>query len=57
MDKKCEMQRHIQWLNDGEKIKVTQSVRVLFSIGAYSDFVDCDVIPMEACSLLLGRPW
>ena len=26
-------------------------------MGIYSDFVDCDVIPMEACSLLLGRPW
>ena len=26
-------------------------------MGAYSDYVDCDVIPMEACSLLLGRPW
>jgi hypothetical protein len=23
----------------------------------YSDFVDCDVIPMHACSLLPGRPW
>ena len=48
---------HIQWLNDGGKIKITRSVRVPFSIGTYSDFVDCDVIPMEACSLLLGRPW
>jgi hypothetical protein len=48
---------HIQWLNDGGKIKVTRSVRVPFSMGAYSDFVDCDVVPMEACSLLLGRPW
>jgi len=48
---------HIQWLNDGGKIRVTRSVRVPFSMGAYSDFVDCDVIPMEACSLLLGRPW
>ena len=47
---------HIQWLNDGGKIKVTRSVRVPFSLGAYSDFVDCDVVPMEACSLLLGRP-
>jgi hypothetical protein len=27
------------------------------SIGAYYDFVDCDVVPMQACSLLLGRPW
>jgi hypothetical protein len=46
-----------QWLNDGGKIKVSRSVRVPFSIGAYSDYVDCDVVPMEACSLLLGRPW
>jgi hypothetical protein len=48
---------YIQWLNDGGKIKITQTVRVPFSMGAYSDFVDCDVVPMEACSLLLGRPW
>jgi hypothetical protein len=47
---------HIQWLNDGGKIRVSRSVRVPFSIGAYSYYVDCDV-PMEACSLLLGRPW
>jgi hypothetical protein len=32
-------------------------VRVHFSIGIYSDYADCDVVPMEACSLLLGRPW
>jgi hypothetical protein len=24
--------------------------------GMYSDYADCDVVPMEACSLLLGRP-
>jgi hypothetical protein len=48
---------HIQWLNDGGKIRVSRSVRVPFSTGAYSDYVDCDVVPMEACSLLLGRPW
>jgi hypothetical protein len=48
---------HIQWLNDGGKIRVSRSVRVPFSIGAYSAYVDCDVVPMEACSLLLGGPW
>jgi hypothetical protein len=48
---------HIQWLNDGGKIKVTRSIRVPFLLGSYSDYADCDVIPMEACSLLLGRPW
>ena len=48
---------HIQWLNDSGKAKVTQTCRVSFSIGSYSDSVDCDVVPMQACSLLLGRPW
>ena len=28
-----------------------------FTIGSYHDYVDCDVVPMQACSLLLGRPW
>lgn len=32
-------------------------MRVYFSIGSYRDYVDCDVVPMQACSLLLGRPW
>jgi hypothetical protein len=48
---------HIQWLNDSGKVKVTQSVRVHFSIGTYTDYADCDVVPIQACSLLLGRPW
>jgi hypothetical protein len=48
---------HIQWLNDSGKPKVTQTCRISFSIGSYSDSVDCDVVPMQACSLLLGRPW
>ena len=26
-------------------------------IGAYEDIVDCDVVPMSVCHLLLGRPW
>src|SRR3954468_14619864 len=48
---------YIQWFNNSGKIKVTRSVRVHFSIDAYADYVDCDVVPMQACSLLLGRPW
>jgi hypothetical protein len=48
---------HIQWFNDSGKVKVTHMVRVHFSIGMYCDYADCDVVPMEACSLLLGRPW
>ena len=45
---------YIQWFNNSGKVKVTRTVRVHFSISTY---VDCDVVPMQACSLLLGRPW
>lgn len=48
---------YIEWFNNSGKIKVTRTVRVHFSIGTNSDFVDCDVVLMQACSLLLGRPW
>ena len=36
---------------------MTQSARVHFSIGSYHGHADFDVVPMQACSLLLGRPW
>ena len=48
---------HIQWFDSTGRLKVTRTTRVHFTIGTYSDFVDCDVVPMQACSLLLGRPW
>ena len=48
---------HVQWFNDSSKVKLTQTVRVHFFVGSYADFVDCDVVPMQACSLLLGYPW
>ena len=32
-------------------------IRLSFSIGDYHDEVDCDIVPMQACHLLLGRPW
>jgi hypothetical protein len=48
---------YIQWLNNSGKAKVTHTARVHFSIGTYHDYADCDVIPMQACSLLVGRPW
>ena len=47
----------IQWFSDAGRAKVTQTCRVSFSIGTYADSIDCDVVPMDACSLLLGRPW
>ena len=45
---------YIQWFNNSGKAKVTHSARIHFSVGAYTDYADFDVVPMEACSLLLG---
>ncbi|KAL2246177.1 UNVERIFIED_CONTAM: Transposon Ty3-G Gag-Pol polyprotein [Sesamum indicum] len=47
----------LQWLNERGQLKVTKQVKVLFSIGRYKDEVLCDVVPMKACHILLGRPW
>jgi hypothetical protein len=36
---------------------VSQQCQVEFKIGGYKDEILCDVIPMNACHILLGRPW
>ena len=36
---------------------MTKQVKITFSIGKYEDEVLCDVVPMQACHILLGRPW
>ncbi|XP_068499704.1 uncharacterized protein [Phaseolus vulgaris] len=36
---------------------VSKQVEVNLSIGQYNDNVLCDVVPMEATHILLGRPW
>jgi hypothetical protein len=48
---------YIQWLNNSGKVKITHTTHVHFSIDTYYDYADCDVVPMQACSLLLGHPW
>ena len=47
----------LQWLNDSNEVKVTQQALISFSIGKYHDEVLCDVVPMHAGDILLGRPW
>jgi len=47
----------IQWLSEDEEVKVTQQVEVCLTIGRYNYRVLCDVVPMEATHILLGRPW
>ena len=47
----------LQWFNDSGGMMVTHQVLVSFQIGKYEDEVLCDVVPMEATHILLGRPW
>ncbi|XP_074319582.1 uncharacterized protein LOC141656539 [Silene latifolia] len=48
----------LRWLNKGAEVKVDKQCLVPFSIGnVYRDEILCDVVPMDACHLLLGRPW
>ncbi|XP_056853173.1 uncharacterized protein LOC130502399, partial [Raphanus sativus] len=45
----------LKWLNDETELKLAEQVVVSFSIGRYHDQVKCDVVPMQAGHILLGR--
>ncbi|XP_076938140.1 uncharacterized protein LOC143606166 [Bidens hawaiensis] len=48
----------LTWLKKGNLIKVTHRCLVQFSISnKYSDEIWCEVLPMDVCHILLGRPW
>ena len=47
----------LSWLSEEGEIKVYKQVFINFSIGNYKDEVLCDLVPMEATHILLGRPW
>lgn len=48
----------IGWIKKGTEAKVTDICRVTFSIGNNNaDEVLCDVVEIDACHLILGRPW
>ena len=47
----------LQWFNDSGGMMVKHQVLISFQIGKYEDEVLCDVVPMEATHILLGRPW
>jgi hypothetical protein len=48
---------YIQWFNNCGKANVTHTACVHFSIGTYHDYADYDVVPMQACYILLDCPW
>ncbi|XP_052732441.1 uncharacterized protein LOC108330354 [Vigna angularis] len=47
----------LHWLNEDGDITVKNQVKLEISIGNFKDEVICDIVPMEACHVLLGRPW
>eukprot|EP00253_Pinus_taeda_P007749 PITA_07749 len=47
----------VSWLQKGHQLLVDEQCEVEFHIGKYQDKVVCDIMPMDACHILLGRPW
>ncbi|XP_019172674.1 PREDICTED: uncharacterized protein LOC109168074 [Ipomoea nil] len=47
----------LQWLNKAGDIKVNQQVLIPIKLGHYEDEILCDIVPMDAAHILLGRPW
>nr|GMC90377.1 zf-CCHC domain-containing protein [Ipomoea batatas] len=46
------------WIKEGPSVVVTEICRIPISIGkSYEDTITCEVIDMDACHILLGRPW
>jgi hypothetical protein len=47
----------VSWLQKGHQVTVAKQCLVEFKTGGYNDKIICDVIPIDVCHLLLGRPW
>ena len=47
----------LQWKNEDGELTIDKEEKVKFSVGNYKDKVLCDVVPMEACHILLGKLW
>ena len=47
----------IGWIKEVGGIWVHERCKASFYIGKYNDEVYCDVVDMDACHILFGRPW
>ncbi|XP_057543874.1 uncharacterized protein LOC130823266 [Amaranthus tricolor] len=47
----------MKWLDNKASGSVSKQCLVSLTLGTYVDEVICDVLDMDACHLLLGRPW
>ncbi len=47
----------LQWIGENGAARVRGQVKVPLKIGELENEVLCDIVPMNACQILLGRPW
>ncbi|XP_057526371.1 uncharacterized protein LOC130805605 [Amaranthus tricolor] len=47
----------MKWLDNKSSGSVSRQCLVSMTLGTYVDDILCDVLEMDACHLLLGRPW
>eukprot|EP00253_Pinus_taeda_P016250 PITA_16250 len=47
----------VSWLQKGHQLLVDEQCEVEFQIVRYKDKFICDIMPMNVCHILLGRPW
>ncbi|XP_021764724.1 uncharacterized protein LOC110729300, partial [Chenopodium quinoa] len=47
----------LSWLDSNASTGVRKQCMVSFCVGSYCDSILCDVVSMDACHILLGRPW
>ena len=47
----------MKWLDNKASGSVSRQCLVRLALGKYTDDSLCDVLEMDACHLLLGRPW
>jgi len=47
----------LQWLKQRSEVTACKQALISFSIGLYCGEVLYDVVPMDTCHILLGRPW
>lgn len=48
----------VSWIKKGGEVTIQSACTIPLSIGnQYKDQVVCDVLEMDACHVLLGRPW
>jgi hypothetical protein len=47
----------VSWLKMGQQVTMNEQCLLNFQIGSFQEKVLCDVIEMDVCHILLGKPW